>query len=119
MSGGRFNYLDRNLKVEIYGYTDKPSNVFEDKEISGLVWDVLDLIHNYDWYVSGDTCEETYLNFKRIFKEKWLSNDPLERVKRIIDEAISECKEELYKTYNVERGAIFENVHTDVQTYET
>lgn len=42
MSGGRFNYLDSQLKHEIFGWTDKPSNVFEDREISELVWDILD-----------------------------------------------------------------------------
>lgn len=46
MSGGRFDYKDSSLKGEIYGWTDKPSNVFEDREISELVWDVLDLIHD-------------------------------------------------------------------------
>ena len=64
MSGGRFEYIDGRLKDEIFGWTDKPGNVFEDKEISELVWDVLDLIHDFDWYASGDTCKETYLKKK-------------------------------------------------------
>lgn len=101
MSGGHFNYIDSQLKSEIFGWSDKPRNVFKDKEISQLVWDVLELIHGYDWYESGDTCEEDYLETKKIFKDKWLKNDT-ERCKRIVDEAIAECKEELYKTYGIE-----------------
>lgn len=100
MSGGRFNYIDSQLKSEIFGWSDKPRNVFEDKEISQLVWDVLDLIHEYDWYKSGDTCARDYLESKKKFKDKWLKND-VERCKRIVDETIAECKEELYKTYGI------------------
>ena len=73
MSGGRFDYKDSELKSEIYGWTDEPENVFEDMEISELVWDVLDLIHDFDWYASGDTCKETYLKAKAEFKKKWFS----------------------------------------------
>ena len=74
MSGGRFDYKDSILKDEIYGWADKPINVFEDREISELVWDVFDLIHDFDWYTSGDTCKETYLKAKSDFKKKWFSN---------------------------------------------
>ena len=100
MSGGRFDYVDSRCKEEIFGWSDKPSNVFEDKEISALIWDVFDLIHDYDWYVSGDTCEDTYLKAKAEFKNKWLKRDD-ERVKRIIDNTIDEARKELYKTYGV------------------
>lgn len=75
MSGGRFDYKDMALKSEIFGYSDKPYNVFEDLEISELVWDTLDLIHEYDWYASGDTCKSDYLEAKADFKKKWLSKD--------------------------------------------
>ena len=100
MSGGRFDYVDSRLKDEIFGWCDKPSNVFEDREFSELVWDVLDLIHDYDWYASGDTCKETYLIAKENFKKKWFSNRGV-RVRRIVDEALKECKEELYKTFGL------------------
>ena len=100
MSGGRFDYVDSRLKGEIYGWADKPSNVFEDREISELVWDMLDLIHEYDWYASGDTCKETYLKAKSDFKKKWLNNRGV-RVHRIVDDAIEQCKNELYETFGV------------------
>ena len=100
MSGGRFDYVDSRCKSEIFGWSDKPTNVFEDKEISALIWDVFDLIHDYDWYASGDTCEETYLKAKAKFKQKWLKHDE-KRVRMVIDNAIDEVREELYKTYGV------------------
>ena len=100
MSGGRFDYTDSRLKSEIFGWSDRPSNVFEDREISELVWDVLDLVHDFDWYVSGDTCEETYLKAKSEFKKKWFDNRGV-RVRRIVDEALKQTRDELYKTFGL------------------
>ena len=101
MSGGRFDYKDQYLRDEIFGWRDAWCNVFEDREISELVWDVLELVHDFDWYDSGDTCEDTWLKKKAAFKEKWLLNEGSDRVKRIIDDTIQEVKVELYKTFNV------------------
>lgn len=101
MSGGRFNYLDSQLKHEIFGWTDKPSNVFEDREISELVWDILDLIHAFDWYTSGDTRKESYLEAKAEFKRKRLDNKGV-RVRRIVDEALKQVHDELYETFGLE-----------------
>lgn len=103
MSGGHFEYLDSRLKDEIFGYENKVKNVFEDREISELVFDVLDLIHDFDWYYSGDTDKETYLKAKAEFKRKWFSNRGV-RIRRTIDAAIDEAKAELYETYGIERG---------------
>ena len=110
MSGGRFNYADSRLKNEIFGWSDDPHNVFEDREISELVWDVLNLIHDYDWYASGDTCKDTYLKKKADFKKKWFSNRGV-RVRRIVDDAVSELKQELYETFSLEEAS-----QTDVRS---
>lgn len=99
MSGGHFYYADSQAKSEIFGWTDKPTNVFEDREISELIFDVFDLIHDYDWYVSGDTDENDWLKAKRAFKAKWLRIPPEERTKAIIDAVIHDAQQELYKTF--------------------
>ena len=101
MSGGYFNYRDATLREEIYGWSDTWHNVFEDREISELVWDILNLIHDYDYYVSGDTAKDTYLKAKADFKNKWFDNRDVV-VKRIVDTAIEEVKAELYETYGIE-----------------
>lgn len=98
MSGGCFDYRNDSLKNDIFGWGDKPTNVFEDREISELIWDIFNLIHAYDWYVSGDTCEDTYRKHISRFKRKWFSNRG-ERVREIIDTAVSELRNELYKTF--------------------
>lgn len=103
MSGGYFDYRDSGLKHEIFGWDDEFRNVFEDREISELVFDVLDLIHEFDWYKSGDTCKETYLKAKAEFKKKWMSNRGV-NVRRIVDEALKQCKDELYETFSLKDG---------------
>lgn len=104
MSGGHFDYTDSRLKEEIFGWTDKPKNVLEDRELSELVWDVLDLLHEFDWYYSGDTSKETYLKAKAEFKKKWLwASKRGVRIKRTIDTAIDEVRAELYETYGIEK----------------
>lgn len=101
MSGGRFEHRDISLKNEIFGWCcEKWSNVFEDREISELVWDLLDLIHTFDYYICDDIGEEQYLEEKKKFKNKWLDNRGV-RVKRIVDESIQNLKEELYRTYGI------------------
>lgn len=102
MSGRYFDYLDGQLKTEILTYTDSPHNVFEDLEISELTWDLLNLIHAYDLYVSGDTKRDSYLKAKAAFKSKWLDSSVETRIKHIIDKALDELRQELYETYNVE-----------------
>lgn len=58
MSGGYFNYMDSQLKSEVFDWSDQWGNAFEDQEISELVWDIFDLMHDFDWYKSDDTCAE-------------------------------------------------------------
>ena len=101
MSGGRFDYLDLSLKNEIFGWSEKCCNVLEDVELSELVWDVLDLLHDYDWYISGDTEEDTWLKAKSEFKKKWFGVERKDIIKRTIDNSLENCKEELYKTYDI------------------
>lgn len=101
MSGGFFEYQDGRLKSEMFGWVDKPHNVLEDRELSELTWDLLELIHDFDWYKSGDTGKETYLDAKAKFKKKWLSNRGV-RVKRIVDDAINDLKSELYESFRID-----------------
>jgi len=104
MSGGYFDYKDRDLKNEIFGWDTEHVNVFEDREITELVLDVLNLIHEFDWYKSGDTDERYYLMAKKAFKEKWLEPPVESRVMRVIDESVEELRKDLYKTFNVNKS---------------
>lgn len=104
MSGGHFDYLDSSLKNEIFGYSDKFHNVLDDRELSELVWDILDLLHDYDWYICGDTSEDSWIKARKEFKDKWFNAERNDIIKRMIDQSVDECRQELYKTYDVEMG---------------
>lgn len=102
MSGGLWDYRDSGLKGEIFGWCDEWHNALEDREISELVWDVLELLHDYDWYKSGDTGKKDYLKAKKEFKKKWFGGNRGLRVQRIVDDALAETKAELYETFGIE-----------------
>ena len=101
MSGGYFEYKDRTAVSTIFDYGDF-TNVFEDEEISELIWDVFQLIRDFDWYKSGDTCEEKYLEKKSAFKKKWFKSDRKVRLKGYFDDRLKEVKGELYRLMGVE-----------------
>lgn len=105
MSGGRFNYNDSNLQYEMFDCYGEPDhslpNPYEDREVSELMYDLLNLTHDLDWYLSGDTGRETYLKAKRAFKKKWLKADPKRRVQETIDKVLADAKTELYETYGI------------------
>lgn len=116
MSGGQFEYLDQKLAREMFGwnidicYGEKgfskvnkagAINPLQDREISKLTWDLLCLIYSFDYYISGDTGEEQYLEDLKYFKDKWLKPGRKETAKRLIDEECEELRKELYKELGI------------------
>lgn len=114
MSGGYWNYENDNLAHNLFGWQVSPTygekgfkqselarkaNPLEDKQLSELCWDMLCLLHSYDWYVSGDTSEATYKSDVKYFKKKWLKATEDELVKAEIDKSIKELKQELYEIF--------------------
>lgn len=124
MSGGRWNYNQCNLGYDMFpgcdvcyglgddekskyrNYTEsvklaRKLNPMEDRQLSELVFDVLCLIYSADWYKSGDTGEDTYLEDVKYFKEKWLKQKPEQAVKNEIDKSMEETRHDLYKTFGM------------------
>lgn len=97
MSGGHWNYQDSCLKNEIFNYGNKPFNVLEDMEISLLLWDMFELLHEFDWYKSDDTDKEDYLACKKAFKKKWIRNTNYRKdvLKKIIEDEFEAKKNEV------------------------
>lgn len=112
MSGGRFNYEQERLGYELFdwmsvtygekGFSQAPNarklNPLKDKQLSELCWDLLCVIHSYDWFVSGDTGEETYREDVKRFKKKWLKPSPEKLAKAEIEKAVEELRQELLDT---------------------
>ena len=89
MSGGHFNYAFYQL--------DNYEGQMEDAELNELLLDFRELLHDLEWYKSGDFCEDDYLESARNFKRKWLSGNRDERLKRIVTEECEKLKTELMK----------------------
>ena len=112
MSGGCFNYSNDSVCNEIFGWRLSPDygergfsksaaarrmNPLGDRIISELVFDVFCLLHSFDWYKSGDTEEEDYLEDVKFFKKKWLKPMSEARVRAIVDEEFRALWESLCK----------------------
>lgn len=120
MSGGHFDYQDAHLCARIFGEWEcspeygigeeeqrktarkaRNKGPFEDRCVNELVYDVFCLIHSYDWYISGDCCQDTYLKDVDAFKNKWLKPFGKKRTQTMIDTSLEEERERLYRDLGV------------------
>lgn len=81
----------------IFRRIDEASEMVEDKEISELLHDLSELLHDEEWYKSGDTERKTYLKSLRAFKKKWFNSDRNERLEKYIDEELDRIKENIHE----------------------
>lgn len=117
MSGGHWDYRNDYLAEDIFGWHMSPNygekgfsqsamarklNPLEDKLISELVWDVLCLLHSYDWYISADCSEKSYREDVAYFKDKWFGGRyKSSTVKKIINEDCENLRKELLQMFGV------------------
>lgn len=81
MSGGSFNYKYSDIRCTYEGHMC-------DEELEELLQDFCDLLHDLEWWESGDTLEEDYRKSVTVFKKTWLNghddntNARVERLKK-------------------------------------
>ena len=103
MSGGALDYLPSRVKNDIFGYScDTPHQArqldpLKNPEISELVFDVCELLHEAEWYLSGDTSIVDYDEAIDSFKTKWLNSSGEERAEHIVEEEINIMKKRILK----------------------
>lgn len=108
MSGGCWNYRNDTLQSDIFGWgidtTEEAMKVnpLKDKEMSGILFDILQVLHEYDWYMSGDTNEKDYRESVKKFKEKWFTKEPSDRIMYVVDNSLKDLKEELLITFGLD-----------------
>ena len=59
-----------------------------------MALDFADLMHDCEWYIDDDICEDTWRKSLTKFKSKWFGKRD-ERLRKIIDAAIAELRTEL------------------------
>jgi len=80
----------------IYSRFDEYADMVEDKEISALLKDLGELLHDEEWYKSADYGREDYLETLNKFKKKWLKKGSREeRLREIINGELDRFKNRL------------------------
>ena len=87
MSGGSMNYVYNQIEYECVGQMG-------DRELDDLMKDIAKLVHDREWHLSGDTCEETYLKTVKEFKRKWFKSPRAKRLYGYIDDVFSKTRSE-------------------------
>ena len=89
MSGGSYSYIYSRLDDECGGR-------MYDAEMNDLIEDLCKVLHDLEWWQSGDSSEDHYRNTLMKFKAKWFMGDRQERLKGYIDEQIGIMRSQLY-----------------------
>ena len=90
MSGGSYNYIYSRLLNECGGQ-------MYDAEMNDLIKDICDVLHDLEWWQSGDISEEDYRQTLISFKKKWFKTARKDRLKDYIDKQIGAVKRSLYE----------------------
>lgn len=89
MSGGSYDY--KSYVIEEY-YAGR----MFDLELNEMMGDLVKVLHDVEWWQSGDISEEDYRKTVTEFKKKWLRRRRID-VQTFIDEVYRKHKEELKK----------------------
>lgn len=102
MSGGSYGYIYIRLKDECDGR-------MYDAEMNDLIRDLSEVLHDLEWWQSGDCSEEEYRETLAKFKAKWFKGNREVRLKGYIDDQIGIVREQLYALIGEPTGAESEN----------
>lgn len=92
MSGGSYDY--KSYVLEEY-YVGK----MYDTELDEMLKDLIEVLHDVEWWQSCDISEEDYRETVNKFKKKWFKRDTFQ-VKNFIEEQFNNTKQELLKQFN-------------------
>lgn len=88
MSGGSMDYI-------CYRVSDA-AGMCEDVELAELLRDAADVLHDEEWWMSGDCSEDEYRKSLDEFKAKWFKGDRENRLKGYVDKEIARCRKRCY-----------------------
>lgn len=90
MSGGSYGYICYRIEELCVGK-------MYDAELDEMMNDIANMLHDLEWWQSGDFGEEKYRKSAKEFKQKWFTADRSERLQTIINKKCDELKKELAK----------------------
>ena len=90
MSGGHFDYADSNL-YEWSVQVRRDGNPL----LAELLHDIGDLLHEYDWWQSGDAGRERWLKAWKCWQKKWMGGSvnemAIDSIRDTLRQMIWEC----------------------------
>lgn len=92
MSGGSYDY-------KYYILDDYYVGRMYDQELNEMMKDLVEVLHDVEWWQSCDISEEDYRETVNKFKKKWFKRDTFQ-VKNFIEEQFNNTKQELLKQLN-------------------
>lgn len=92
MSGGSYDY--KYCIVEDY-YANK----MYDTELNEMMSDLVEVLHDVEWWQSSDISEEDYRKTVDNFKKKWFRRSKTQ-IKEFIEKEFNNKKQELLKELN-------------------
>lgn len=90
MSGGAYDYLCYRVQETYIGE-------MYDIELDDMMKDLCKVLHDLEWWQSGDISEEDYRKRVSEFKKKWFSGNRTGIKKHYVDIILSETKKKLYQ----------------------
>lgn len=91
MSGGSYNYMYSRINDE---YVDR----MFDSQLNSMMKDLVDVLHDLEWWQSCDSSEERYRDTVRKFKKKWFRQTKID-VQKQIESKFERTKDELLKEF--------------------
>lgn len=91
MSGGSYNYMYSRIEYEYAGK-------MHDSQLNSMMKDLVDVLHDLEWWQSCDSSEERYRDTVRKFKKKWFRQTKID-VQKQIESEFERTKNELLKEF--------------------
>lgn len=92
MSGGSYDYTYQRVDEYYVGR-------MYDKELNEMMDDLVELLHDLEWWQSCDYGEDDYRETVTKFKKKWFKRDNVD-IENVIEAAFEKKKKELYESLN-------------------
>lgn len=88
MSGGSMDYICYRV--------GEAAGMCEDVELAELLRDTAQVLHDEEWWESGDYNEDRYRESLAEFKAKWFKGGRVDRLKGYVDKEIELCRKRCY-----------------------
>lgn len=87
MSGGSMNY--------IYSSLEDAADQIPDPELKDLTKDLAKVLHDCEWWLSGDISQGSFRKTAAAFKAKWFETYPVDRMRGYVDAACEKLKRDM------------------------